>query len=158
MSDEFESEEDAVSAALDLKNLYPNLNYIVIPIEKAAPLEVYTDGSARPNPGKGGWAFICSDGRKGVGCVKDTTNNRMEMLAAIEALRAIPEKNLTLHSDSALLINTMNKGYKKKANLDLWKHLDELSAGRNIKWVWVKGHNGHPMNEAVDKLAGSVHQ
>lgn len=84
----------------------------------------------------------------------DTTNNRMEMLAAIEALKALsPSQSVVLHSDSQLLIKTMTLGWKRKKNQGLWAELDQLAGMHQISWNWVRGHNGHPESEACDTLA-----
>ena len=94
-------------------------------------IEMYTDGACQGNPGPGGWgAVIIQDGGNTElsGHEPNTTNNRMELLAAINALSAVPENaNVLLHSDSTYLINTMTKDWKKKANIDLWDRLDSLA-------------------------------
>jgi ribonuclease HI len=78
----------------------------------------------------------------------------MEMTAAIEALKTLPSsQTVLLHSDSQLLIKTMTLGWKRKKNHDLWAELDRLAALHAITWQWVRGHNGHPENEACDRLA-----
>lgn len=83
-----------------------------------------------------------------------TTNNRMEMQAAIEVLKALPPgSTVRLHSDSQLLINTMTRGWKRKANQDLWAELDRLVALHQVDWVWVKGHASDPLNNRADALA-----
>ena len=134
------------------------------------PLEIYTDGACLGNPGPGGWGAILvwQDQEKELsGCEADTTNNRMELLAAIKALeavrRAVPIKVV---SDSIYLRDGItkwihgwrNNGWKtanKKpvANQDLWQRLDDLTQSFEISWEWVKGHSGHPMNERCDDLA-----
>ena len=121
-------------------------------------IHIYTDGSCLGNPGPGGWAYIIvHDGkprREDSGHCSNTTNNRMEMMAAIEALKAIPpSQSVVLYSDSQLLIKTMTLGWKRKKNQDLWNELDQLAATHRITWQWVRGHNGHPENEACDNLA-----
>ncbi|GMV52072.1 MAG: ribonuclease HI [Nitrospira sp.] len=120
-------------------------------------MQIYTDGSCLGNPGPGGWAYIIHDGeqrREGWGHCPDTTNNRMEMTAAIEALRVLPpSQSIVLHSDSQLLIKTMTLGWKRNKNHDLWAVLDQLAGRHQISWQWVRGHNGHPENEACDALA-----
>lgn len=84
----------------------------------------------------------------------ETTNNRMEMTAAIEALKSLSASRMVvLHSDSQLLIKTMTLGWKRKKNHDLWAELDRLAALHRVSWQWVRGHNGHPENEACDVLA-----
>lgn len=130
-------------------------------------IEIYTDGSCIGNPGPGGWGVIVLHNKKEIeisGGERDTTNNRMEMMAMIEALKWLrDEKNLpteeldaakiTLYSDSNLLIQTLNKGWKKKANTDLWAQIDKLRAWLNIEWVWVKAHATNKYNNLVDELA-----
>jgi ribonuclease HI len=130
---------------------------------------VYTDGSCLGNPGPGGWGVILRFGsheRELSGGEKNTTNNRMELQAALEALRALTEPCLvTLYTDSMYLKkgitewlpswkrrNWRRKG-GKLANVDLWMKLDEELSRHEIHWRWVRGHAGHPMNERVDKLA-----
>jgi ribonuclease HI len=120
-------------------------------------VEIWTDGSCLGNPGPGGWAYIIQIGgerAEGSGHCVETTNNRMEMTAAIEALKTLPSsRTVVLHSDSQLLIKTMTLGWKRKKNHDLWAELDRLAALHKINWQWVRGHNGHPENEACDALA-----
>jgi ribonuclease HI len=78
----------------------------------------------------------------------------MEMIAAIEALKSLVDaQSVVLHSDSQLLIKTMTLGWKRNKNQDLWAELDQLAAVHRITWQWVRGHNGHPENEACDNLA-----
>ena len=117
----------------------------------------YTDGSCLGNPGPGGWAYLKQD-RHGVsedsGGEPETTNNRMELTAAIEALKSLSTpKQVVIYSDSQLLIKTMTDGWKRKANLDLWQELDKLAAKHQVSWRWVRGHDGHPENERADQLA-----
>jgi ribonuclease HI len=135
-----------------------------------AKVVIFTDGSCRGNPGPGGWGAILSLGaheREISGGETDTTNNRMELTAAIEALLALKRPcQVELHTDSLYVKNgvtqwlqlwkargwrTMSKGAVK--NEDLWRRLDEAQARHQIDWRWVKGHAGHPMNERVDALA-----
>lgn len=125
-------------------------------------IRIFTDGSSLGNPGPGGYcAIIKTPSRKIVvkGGEAHTTNNRMEMMAAIEALRHLrknmPEhKTCAVYSDSSLLRHTVNKGWKKKKNLDLWKLLGELIKDfEEITWHWIKGHAGHPENTEADKVA-----
>ena len=142
---------------------------------------IHTDGACIGNPGPGGWAAHLQslDGtevlrRKQLsGGEADTTNNRMEMLAAINALRYVKkkEKPVTVISDSQVLVKGMNewidgwkqRGWKKAdrkpvQNADLWMLLDELNQERSIAWEWVKGHAGDPFNELVDRLATKAAQ
>ena len=118
---------------------------------------IHTDGACKGNPGRGGWAAIIQqDGRQKVVSGNDpqTTNTRMEMTAAIKGLEAVsPSARIILNSDSTYVVNTMTKGWKRKANHDLWERLDRLVANRRIEWAWVRGHNGDPGNELADSVA-----
>lgn len=134
-------------------------------------VNVYTDGACRGNPGKGGWGAILE--YKGIrremsGGEKETTNNRMELTAVIEALSALKEPcEVTLYSDSKYVIDGLSKGWArswkkngwKKAdkspalNPELWDKLLELTDYHTLEYVWVKGHDGHPENERCDTLA-----
>ena len=133
-------------------------------------VEIYTDGSCLGNPGPGGWGAILvyGDAEKEMSGGEDnTTNNRMELLAAIMALEALKRPvAVTLTSDSSYLKDGITKwihGWKKNgwktaakkpvANQDLWQRLDQAIAPHQINWQWVKGHAGHPMNERCDDLA-----
>ncbi|MER9231251.1 ribonuclease HI [Mesorhizobium sp. M0622] len=139
---------------------------------------IHTDGACIGNPGPGGWAAILQsmDGpeelkRKAAsGSNKDTTNNQMELTAAIEAVKMIKSDNpVFLRSDSQYVIKGITEwlqGWKAKGwrnaqrkpvlNRYLWEELDGLVAGRNITWEWVRGHNGDPLNEEVDQLANAA--
>lgn len=132
---------------------------------------IYTDGACSGNPGPGGWGALLetkSKVKEISGGEAHTTNNRMELTAAIEALRALKKPcKVTLHSDSALLINTFNKGWienwqkrnwrkankKPVENLDLWKKLLKVMEPHEVKWVKVKGHADNEKNNRVDRLA-----
>lgn len=120
-------------------------------------IDIYTDGACSGNPGPGGWAaIIVHEGEELElkGGDEGTTNNRMEITATIEGLAQTPENaEVTIHSDSQYVINTMTKNWKRNANRDLWHKLDELVSNRKVNWVWVRGHDGHPLNERADKLA-----
>ena len=120
-------------------------------------INIYTDGSCKGNPGRGGWAaIIIQDGqRKDLsGGEPKTTNNRMELLAAIRGLEAAPRgAAVTVSSDSQYLVNTMTRNWKRQANRDLWARLDGLVAERQVRWEWVRGHDGHPLNEEADAIA-----
>lgn len=134
-------------------------------------IEIYTDGACSGNPGAGGWGVILRCGaveKEFSGGEQETTNNRMELTAVIEALKALKKEcRITLYTDSRYVMdginqwmpNWKNNGWRttnKKSpvkNVDLWQQLDALAARHQIKWVWVKGHNGHPENERVDALA-----
>ena len=120
-------------------------------------IDIYTDGSCLGNPGPGGWAaIVVEDGDKRIlsGSSPKTTNNRMELAAAIEGLDAIPKgAAVTVHSDSQYLVNTMTRNWKRRVNQDLWERLDSVVAGRDVRWKWVRGHAGHPLNEEADRIA-----
>ena len=134
-------------------------------------VDIYTDGACRGNPGKGGWGAVLVYGDKEKelsGGEKVTTNNRMELTAAIEALSALKAPcKVTMTSDSQYLINGITKGWAlswrakgwKKAdkspalNPDLWQKLLDLLEIHEVEFVWVKGHAGHPYNERCDELA-----
>ena len=122
-----------------------------------ATYDIYTDGSCSGNPGPGGWGAIVIDGVNTSplsGGDPSTTNNRMEMLAVIEGLVSLPAASqITIHSDSQYVINTMTKNWKRNANVDLWDRMQALVDSRSVTWEWVRGHNGHPLNEAADRLA-----
>ena len=136
-------------------------------------VNIYTDGACKGNPGSGGWAAILEyDGREKELCGGEnpTTNNRMELIAAIEGLKALKtECNVNLYSDSQYLINAINKGWlenwkskgwkkadkSKVLNDDLWKELDVLLQKHTVKFIWVKGHDGHIYNERCDTLASN---
>jgi|TARA_R110000772_G_scaffold223149_1_gene333600 ribonuclease HI len=133
-------------------------------------VEIFTDGACRGNPGPGGWgALLRFAGRERqlYGGAAETTNNRMELQAAIEALRALKEPcEVNLTTDSVYvrdgitkwLPNWKQKNWKTAArqpvkNVDLWQALDEQNQRHRIQWHWVKGHSGHRENEIADQLA-----
>lgn len=134
-------------------------------------VDIYTDGACRGNPGIGGWgAVLVYRGREKElsGGERETTNNRMELTAVIEALAALKEPcEVTLTSDSKYVIDALERGWAKgweargwkrsdkgeALNPDLWKRLLKLTEKHKITYVWVKGHAGHPYNERCDKLA-----
>lgn len=135
-------------------------------------VEIYTDGGCQPNPGTGGWAAILLYGGKEKelsGAEPNTTNNRMELTAAVRALEALKRPcHVILHTDSEYLkngVSTWIHGWKKNGwkrkdgalkNIDLWQRLDELTAKHKIDWRWVRGHAGHDLNERCDQLAGEA--
>ena len=133
-------------------------------------VQLYTDGACRGNPGRGGWGAILVYGRfekEMSGGEEMTTNNRMELLAAISGLEALKEPcSVTLYSDSKYLVDAFllgwveswraagwRRGKDELKNPDLWMRLYELTEKHEVKFVWVKGHNGHDYNERCDKLA-----
>lgn len=121
-------------------------------------IEIYTDGACIGNPGPGGWAaIVVEDGRRSAHSGRPrqrTTNQRMEVQAAIEGLsRTDPGARITVFSDSLYLVNTMTKGWKRNANKDLWAKLDRLVGPRHVDFQWLKGHAGHPLQEEADRLA-----
>ncbi|MBI2855857.1 MAG: cyclic pyranopterin monophosphate synthase MoaC [Chloroflexi bacterium] len=123
----------------------------------AEAIHIYTDGACLGNPGPGGWAAIIEQAgsKKAVaGREDETTNNRMEIMAAIKGLEATPERSeVTVYSDSQYLVNTMTRGWKRMANQDLWAMLDAVTGHRRVSWEWVRGHAGHPGNEEANTLA-----
>lgn len=136
-------------------------------------VDIFTDGACSGNPGVGGWGTILVfKGNEKIlkGGNTDTTNNRMELTAAIEGLSALKEPcEVTLYSDSQYLVNGMTKGWAKNwqkngwkkadkkpaVNPDLWQRLLDLTEIHKVTFVWVKGHNNHPQNERCDELAVS---
>jgi ribonuclease HI len=118
---------------------------------------VYADGSCLGNPGPGGWGVVIvgPDGtREYSGSEAQTTNNRMELTAAIEGLRRLPAgARVKLRSDSQYMIKSINFGWKRNANIDLWKDLDVEIARRRVSFEWVRGHAGDSLNERADRLA-----
>ncbi|MDY0126205.1 MAG: ribonuclease HI [Anaerolineaceae bacterium] len=132
-------------------------------------VEIFTDGACSGNPGPGGWAAILRSGSKEMeisGGEKEATNNRMEVRAALEALRCLKKPSqVRFHTDSSYLLNGATswledwkkRDWKRKhgqlQNIDLWKEMDLELAKHQVDWVWVKGHAGNPMNERVDELA-----
>ena len=132
---------------------------------------IYTDGGCKPNPGPGGYGAVLLYGkhRKEIsGGFRRTTNNRMEIYAAIAALEALLEPcTVVLHTDSQYLANAMGKGWVERwrrqrwmrnktdpaLNVDLWKRLLIMTERHEVTWKWTRGHAGNPHNERVDKLA-----
>ena len=138
--------------------------------EKMNEVEIYTDGACRGNPGPGGWGvwMIAGDHEKELfGGDADTTNNRMELMAVIEALRALKRPcKVILHTDSQYVQKGISEWiHKWKArgwrtadkklvkNVDLWMELDQARAQHDIDWRWINGHAGHEGNEKADQLA-----
>jgi ribonuclease HI len=140
--------------------------------EQAAPqaVEIWTDGGCKPNPGPGGWAAILryrDSLRELSGAADDTTNNRMELTAAAEALEALKRPcRIILHTDSEYLKNGITRwhtGWVRKnwrnaagdpvKNMDLWRRVLDAAKPHEIDWRWVRGHSGDVMNERADELA-----
>jgi len=134
---------------------------------------IYTDGACRGNPGPGGWGALIKDGsgqRELSGAENQTTNNRMEMTAALMALKSLPDGSAAdLYTDSEYVMKGLNewlpgwklRGWKTAAkkpvkNQDLWQALDEANARHKVRWHWVKGHAGNDGNEYVDRLANQA--
>ncbi|MEM9281056.1 MAG: ribonuclease HI [Verrucomicrobiota bacterium] len=134
-------------------------------------VEIFTDGSSRGNPGPGGYGTLVRYGQHtrelAQGFVR-TTNNRMEILAAVAGLEVLREPcEVTVYSDSRYLVDTLSKGWidgwksrgwKRKdkspvKNVDLWQRLEAALGDHSVEWCWVKGHDGHEMNERCDDLA-----
>lgn len=133
-------------------------------------VEIFTDGACKGNPGPGGWGVLLRMGKHEkelAGGEPDTTNNRMELTAAIKGLSALIEPcAVALYSDSKYVLDGMTKwveGWQRRGwvnaskkpvrNADLWHELIDVAARHDVSWHWVKGHDGHPENERVDKLA-----
>lgn len=134
---------------------------------------IYTDGACRGNPGPGGWGVLLRFGQREKilsGAETNTTNNRMEMLAAIQALKALTEPcKIDLFTDSQYLhkgITEWLSSWKKRGwktankkmvkNADLWQALEAETARHQVSWHWLKGHNGHPENELADSIANEA--
>jgi ribonuclease HI len=135
-----------------------------------AQVEIFTDGACRGNPGPGGWGAILRFGeveKELSGGEAETTNNRMELMAAISALEALKRPvSVDIHTDSTYVRDGITKwihGWKKRdwrtadkkpvKNVDLWQRLDAAVGQHQVDWHWVKGHAGHPENERADELA-----
>lgn len=133
-------------------------------------VEIFTDGACKGNPGPGGWGVLLRwNGRERelFGGEAETTNNRMELTAVIEALSALKRPSrVRLHTDSQYVANGITDwihDWKRRdwrtadkkpvKNVELWKKLDELAGRHDIEWIWVKGHSGHDGNERADALA-----
>jgi ribonuclease HI len=136
-------------------------------------VEIYTDGACRGNPGPGGWAalLMCQGREREIsGAEASTTNNRMELLAVINALRALKRRTRArIYTDSQYVrlgIVQWLQGWKARGwrtatrgpvkNKDLWEILDQLTAGHDLEWHWVRGHSGVPGNERCDQLANTA--
>lgn len=138
--------------------------------DKMGTIEIFTDGACRGNPGPGGWGVLLryAETEKSLwGGERDTTNNRMELKAVIEALKALKRPcRVILSSDSTYVLkgiqewmpnwkrrNWQTAQKKPVKNVDLWQQLDIVIQGHDIQWHWVKGHSGHRENEIADQLA-----
>lgn len=136
-------------------------------------IDIYTDGACRGNPGPGGWGVLLrvNDTEKTLkGAEEHTTNNRMELTAAIMGLQALTRPcEVKLYTDSQYVRQGMTEwlpGWKRRGwrnaknepvkNVDLWQQLDAVAATHDVKWFWVKGHSGHPDNDRVDELANEA--
>ena len=136
-------------------------------------VQIFTDGACKGNPGPGGWGALLRKGKTEKelsGAEPDTTNNRMEMTAAIRALSALKRGcTVDLYTDSKYLIDGITKwlpGWQTRGwrtadkkpvkNEDLWRQLAELTATHSVTWHWVRGHSGHAENERVDRLASDA--
>lgn len=136
----------------------------------AEDVEIFTDGACRGNPGPGGWGVLLRYGDKEKvlsGAEPHTTNNRMELMAAIRGLETLKRPcRVQLYTDSKYvqqgisqwLANWKRRGWKTAdkrpvKNVDLWQHLDQATSRHQVNWHWVKGHAGHPENERADELA-----
>ena len=133
-------------------------------------IKIYTDGACKGNPGVGGWGALLVAGQREkelFGGEKETTNNRMELMAVIQALSALKRPcQITLYTDSQYVLKGITEwidGWKAKGwktaskapvkNVDLWQALDAARTTHQIEWCWVRGHTGHPGNERADQLA-----
>jgi ribonuclease HI len=136
-------------------------------------VEIFTDGACRGNPGPGGWGVLLRRGeheRELSGAEAETTNNRMELLAAIEALRALTKPSKVRITTDSQYVRQGITGWIKRwqangwktaqkqpvKNQDLWVALDSLAALHQVQWCWVKGHSGHPENERADAIANAA--
>ena len=136
-------------------------------------VEIFTDGACKGNPGPGGWGALLRLGKHEKelsGSDPHTTNNRMELTAAIRALEALIEPcEVVLHTDSKYVMDGITRwvhGWKRNGwvtaskkpvqNAELWHDLIEVAGKHKIEWIWVKGHDGHPENERVDRLASDA--
>jgi ribonuclease HI len=153
----------------------------VQPHSTVQDVTIYTDGGCSPNPGPGGWAAILLFDEKDVAGrrkekrlkdgVYDSTNNRMELTAALKALEALDgPARVELHTDSRYLANAFNQGWlenwqengwktaskKPVKNKDLWQKLLAAAEAHEVEWIWVEGHAGDPLNERVDDMVGQA--
>lgn len=156
-----ETELIKIKGSIDIKPDTKPSNEIIL---------IWSDGACKGNPGPGGWASIVQkdgESQEIYGSVRKTTNNIMELTAALQGIRLTPTgSQIVLTTDSKYLINGITewiknwkkKGWRKKdgspvLNQELWQKLDAESQTRRIEWMWIKGHSGHPQNERCDQLA-----
>lgn len=142
----------------------------MIVMNEAKVVDLYTDGACKGNPGLGGWGALLRYGeveKRLSGGARDTTNNRMELMAVIEGLKSLNQTcRVRVHTDSQYvqkgisewLPNWVRRGWKTASgsavkNQDLWQALSEQASRHKVEWFWVKGHAGHPENEIADALA-----
>lgn len=136
-------------------------------------VDIYTDGACRGNPGEGAWAAILVYNgveKRISGYSENTTNNKMEVTAVIEALSCMKQNcDITVYTDSKYIVDTFQKGWmsswiakgwktasgKPVKNVKLWKQLNSLMQSHEVRFEWVKGHNGHPYNEECDRMANA---
>jgi len=142
------------------------------PMADQSLVELYTDGACSGNPGPGGWGYILrhpasGSERQGSGAEADTTNNRMELTAVIEGLGALTSHSIVeLYADSQYVLKGLDewmRAWKKRGwktaskkpvkNRALWEQLDELKGRHEVRFHWIRGHDGHPLNERADQLA-----
>jgi ribonuclease HI len=123
-------------------------------------IEIYTDGAYSSSRKQGGWAFVVTKSgerlQTSFGDAKNTTNNRMEIMAALQAMLWMKDNEIaeaTIYSDSMYVIGTMTENWKRKKNVDLWIQMDEVINDLKINWKHVKGHSGNKMNDYCDMLA-----
>ena len=136
-------------------------------------IEIYTDGACRGNPGPGGWGVLLRfNGTEKTlkGAESHTTNNRMELMAAIQGLQSLTRTcEVSVYTDSQYVRQVMTEwlaGWKRRGwrnsknepvkNVDLWQQLDTSASAHQVKWFWVKGHSGHPLNDRADALANEA--
>ena len=136
------------------------------------PIQLFTDGACSGNPGPGGYGVILRCGtyeKEFSEGFEDTTNNRMELTAVIVGLEAIRWENadVTVYSDSSYVVNAVTQGwlqnwvrtnFKNKANPDLWQRYLAVASRHRVRFVWIRGHNGHPENERCDRLAVAAYE
>lgn len=157
-------------SALEKKYNWVDFKDFITKVKTGDEIKIWSDGGCNPNPGPGGWGVILRKGNVNsmlTGGGLNTTNNRMEMIAALSGMDCLPNNcNVTLYSDSQYVIKGLSQwmyGWRKKKwvkkdggeipNVDLWKELYNISRRHSLKCLWVKGHNGHSENEMCDYLA-----